>query len=463
MNENALAPQGSNEAGGADIAAGEHAWVRAGEVTSLKACGAILALVLTAWSGPAQASGFALREGSADWMANAFAGDAAKAYDAATVWANPAGMVRLNASEIDGSLNGIFPTVGFSGQDNIGRNGTVSGTSGGNLIQAAATGGGYGVWNFAPNLKLGLAIAAPFGQRVANPTDYVGRYQSLVSSVSDVAVLAALSYRVNDKVSVGGGPVIDYFSARLTQAINIGPLAASTGDPVADVRGDDVSGGFNLGVLYQPTPDLRFGLDYRSRIQHGITGSQAVAIPALIQTLSPFTTAILAASDTRVRTKITLPDVATAGVYWQASARLALLASLEWTDWSVLRGLDITPTNIGVPGTVIAENWRDSWFVSIGANYRVADAVLIQGGIAYDESPVTFRTRTTRIPDSDRFQIGTGVQYDVTSRLALQLAYSHMFFTGGPILNSATPGAGLIVGKYSDSADTASIGARLRF
>ncbi len=437
--------------------------MRTGAVARLGTHGAMLALLLSAWSGSASASGFALREGAADWMANAFAGGGAKAYDAATVWANPAGMVRLDASEVDASLNGIFPTVAFSGEDSLGRNGTVPGSRGGNLIQAAATAGGYGVWNFAPNLRFGLAIAAPFGQRVSNPPDYVGRYQSLVSSVSDVAVLAAVSYRVNDALSVGGGPVIDYFSARLTQAIDLGPIAALAGDPVADVRGDDVSGGFNLGVLYQPTPDLRFGLDYRSRIQHGITGSQALAIPALVQTLSPGTAAALAASDTRVRTKITLPDIATASVYWQASARLALMASLEWTDWSVLRGIDITPTNAGVPGTVIAEDWRDSWFVSIGANYRIADAVLVQGGIAHDESPVTFRTRTTRIPDSGRFQIGTGVRYDVTPRLALQLAYTHMFFAAAPIANSTSPGAGLIVGKYSDSADTASIGAKLRF
>jgi hypothetical protein len=38
-----------------------------------------------------------------------------------------------------------------------------------------------------------------------------------------------------------------------------------------------------------------------------------------------------------------------------------------------------------------------------------------------------------------------------------------MFFAAAPIANSTSPGAGLIVGKYSDSADTASIGAKLRF
>ncbi len=82
-----------------------------GRAVRAAALGAVVAGVLVGWADPAQASGYALREGSADWMANAFAGDASKAYDAATVWSNPAGMVRLNQNEIDGSLNGIFPTI----------------------------------------------------------------------------------------------------------------------------------------------------------------------------------------------------------------------------------------------------------------------------------------------------------------------------------------------------------------
>ncbi|MBV9813263.1 MAG: outer membrane protein transport protein, partial [Acetobacteraceae bacterium] len=170
-------------------------------------------------SAPAWASGFALREGSADWMATAFAGDAAKAYDAATVWSNPAGMVRLNQSEIDGSLNGIFPTITFSGANFVGPTATTPGRTGGNLIEPAATGGVFGVWSYSPDLKFGIGSTAPFGQRVSNGGDFVGRYQSLVSSITDIAVIAAVSYRINDQISVGGGPVFDYFHARLTQAL----------------------------------------------------------------------------------------------------------------------------------------------------------------------------------------------------------------------------------------------------
>ena len=47
--------------------------------------------------------------------------------------------------------------------------------------------------------------------------------------------------------------------------------------------------------------------------------------------------------------------------------------------------------------------------------------------------------------------------------LTLQLAYSHIFFDGAPIDNSALPTAGVLIGKYSTSANTASAGIKYRF
>ncbi|MEJ0044842.1 MAG: hypothetical protein WDN04_00800 [Rhodospirillales bacterium] len=48
----------------------------------------MLAVAALAW-GQARGAAFQLREGDPDWLANSFAGDAAKAYDAGTAWKNP--------------------------------------------------------------------------------------------------------------------------------------------------------------------------------------------------------------------------------------------------------------------------------------------------------------------------------------------------------------------------------------
>src|SRR4051794_25010937 len=97
-------------------------------------CGT-LAVASLGWMEKAPAAGVELRAGSADWMGNAFAGNTAKAYDASTTWSNPAGMARLNQNEIDGPVNGIFPTMNFSGANFVGPGRTTPGATGGNLIQ----------------------------------------------------------------------------------------------------------------------------------------------------------------------------------------------------------------------------------------------------------------------------------------------------------------------------------------
>jgi long-chain fatty acid transport protein len=417
---------------------------------------------IIAYPNRLRAAGFELREGSADWMANAFAGDTAKAYDASTVWSNPAGMVRLDRNEVDGSIDGIFPSITFSGANFVGPGTTTSGTTSGNLIQSAASGGVYGLWSLTPDFKLGFAADAPFGQRVTNPSSFVGRYQSIVSSISDEAFTISAAYKINEQWSIGGGPVLDVFSARLTQAVNTGPLAA-LGDPVVDLHGSDVSAGFNLGVLYQPTQDLRFGLDYRSRIRHDIDGSQSVFIPTAISAFAPPVTAALAAQNSSAATSITLPDSVTAGLYWQASTQLALLADLSWTDWSLLKSIDVTPSSPAATPTTIAENWRNTFAVSVGANYRVTRELLLQGGIGFDESPVSDSNRTSRIPDSNRYLIGIGAQYDILPNVTLQVAYAHVFFDSAPVTTQASATSGVLVGTYSNTANTASLGVKVRF
>jgi long-chain fatty acid transport protein len=430
--------------------------LRAVALTTLTAyaCGAAI---------EARASGFELREGSADWMANAFAGDTAKAYDASTVWSNPAGMTRMNQNEIDGSVNGIFPSINFSGANFIAPGVTTPGSTGGNLIQSAATGGVYALWSVTPDFKLGFGADSPFGQRVANPGNFVGRYQSLVSSISDEQITISAAYRINEQWSIGGGPVIDFFSARLTQALNIGPASAITGDPDADLHGDDTAVGYNIGVLYQPTPSLRFGLDYRSRIQHDISGTQSIYVPPLVSLLSPATAAFLNAQNSPAGTKITLPDSVTGGAYWQVNPQFAVMSDISWTDWSLLKTINIVPASPFAQPSSIVENWRNTVAVSIGANYNLTKQLMLQGGIGFDQSPVTDSNRTSRVPDSNRYILSIGAQYDILPNVTLQVAYAHIFFDSAELTSQASTTSGVLVGKYTDAADTASLGVKVRF
>lgn len=422
---------------------------------------AVLACAVAAAPQDAAASGFALREGSADWMANAFAGNTAKAYDASTAYTNPAGMVRLDQNELSASVNGIFPTIHFEGNNYVGTTATTPGSNGGNLIEPAATAGTFGVWSYSPDLKFGFGATAPFGQRVSNPSNFVGRYQSLVSSITDLNFTLSAAYRLTDRISIGGGPVIDYFSTRLTEAVNIG-VNARTGDPVGGVSGDDVGVGFVASAMFQIDDGTRVGLAYRSRISHRVSGSQTIYIPPLLAAGSPSTAARLAALNSSANADVTLPDNVSIGLYHDITDRWAVMSDLQWTHWSLLKEINIVPTN-GAPQTNLPENWRNTWFIGVGTSYRVLDTVKLQTGLSYDQSPVRDYARTSRLPDSDRYNIGAGVTWDVMPNLALHAAYLHTFFDSAPISNAASTTSGRLVGKYNVWADAVSLGASLKF
>lgn len=418
--------------------------------------------------GVAHASGFGLREGLPDWMGTAFAGNEAKAYDASTAWTNPAGMALLDESQFAGGVSSISPNANFSGYNtNPLTGGEVRGTQGGNAITPAASGSLFLVFVPSPDLRLGFSITSPYGERTAYPGNFVGRYQGLVSSITGVDFSAAVSYKFNDHFSLGGGPVFEYFNARLTQALNVPVLSAATGqDPIADLHGDDVGFGFNIGGMYRIDDATRIGLDYHSRIRHDIGGVQSITVPAIYSALSPATAALLEAGNSPANTSITMPDSVDLGIYHQITPAWAVLGSLQWTHWALLNSLHVTPLN-GFPGTVVYENWRNTWFAAIGTNYQLTDRIMLQAGFAFDESPVTNSNRTARVPDANHYDVGVAAQYKLTPATTLAFAYGHVFTPGGSINSTSsstlpTP-SGTLVGNYSASDNSLTAGLTVKF
>lgn len=146
--------------------------------------------------------------------------------------------------------------------------------------------------------------------------------------------------------------------------------------------------------------------------------------------------------------------------------RLALMGSLQWTHWALFNSLHVTPTN-GAPGTVINENWHNTWFAGIGANYQLSERLMLQAGFAFDQSPVTDSNRTSRVPDANHYDIGVGAQYKLTPATTFQLAYGHVFTPGGSVNTTAssslpTP-SGTLVGNYSASDNSVTAGVTMKF
>jgi Long-chain fatty acid transport protein len=261
----------------------------------------LLGLVAALGCAEAQASGFQLREQSSEGLGNAFAGSTAKAYNLSTIYYNPAGMTRLEGNQIAGSATWIAPVARFEGGATSPLGVARTGTMGGDAIKDAAVGAVYAMWDYRPDLKFGIAVTAPFGLRSEYEEDWVGRYHALHSGVTNINVSPSVAYRVNDRLSVGGGVQVGYVKARLTQAIDLS--AAGQGDGLATVKGDDIGYGFDLGALYEFTKTTRVGVNWRSQMSYTLEGDARYDVPAFIAALRPDLRNIGATAD------LTTPDM----------------------------------------------------------------------------------------------------------------------------------------------------------
>src|SRR5690606_14314308 len=128
---------------------------------------------------------------------------------------------------------------------------------------------GYFVYNYSSKLKFGASLTSPYGGAANYDNHWVGRYDVQQMLLLTLNFNPAIAYQINDWVSVGGGFAIEY--ANLYQTVAI-PLNAQV-DGQATVKVDNVSSGFNLGVMFTPQETTKIGIAYRSQIIHQLRGS----------------------------------------------------------------------------------------------------------------------------------------------------------------------------------------------
>jgi long-chain fatty acid transport protein len=403
----------------------------------------VVAVVLSA-SGSAHAAGFALIEQSASGMGNAFSG-AAGVEDASTIFFNPAGMTYIDGTQVVSALHLISPNFEFKNNGSISGTARPLGDEGPDAGDIAFVPNLYWVTDINPSMKFGVGVNAPFGLKTEYDDEWVGRFQAVKSEVKTININPSFAFKVNDQLSLGFGLSAMWAEAELTRQINAG-----VAEPDIKIKGDDWGFGFNLGAIYQATPDTRFGLAYRSKVKQEIEGESK------FDGTGP--TAALLNSD--ISARVDLPETLSFNVFSQLNSKWDVMADATWTRWSRFEELRIK-FDSGAPDSVTEEKWKNTMRYSLGVNYHYNDAIKLRAGLAYDESPVNGDYRTARIPGNDRKWISFGAGYQMSPASKFDIGYSHLFISDVKIdddQTSATPlGNGRLKGEYEGSVDILSV------
>ncbi len=171
-----------------------------------------VALAVAAASSQALANGVAVNEQSASSMGTGFAGRSSSAQDASTVFGNPAGMSKIERTQISGGFAVVDAQTDISNVQSA-----APGTNDGDMVPFTAIPFGYYVKPLSEKWHFGLGVYVPFGVISDYEDSFQGRYHGLESEVQVVTVQPTISYRINERTSVGIGPTINHIEGTLTR------------------------------------------------------------------------------------------------------------------------------------------------------------------------------------------------------------------------------------------------------
>lgn len=396
-----------------------------------------LAVFVVGVAGTAHAAGFALIEQNASGLGNAYAGAAAVAQDASTIYFNPAGMTLLPDSQLVMAGHLIKPKAELSGtavfvNPHPAAPNPVPGGQGGDAGGWALVPNFYYAFRLTPEVHLGLGINAPFGLKTEYDEGWIGRYHALKSEIKTINVNPSIAWKVSDTFSVGAGLSVMRAEAELTNNVPNGF------DSLLKFGGDDYGWGFNFGALWQVSPATRIGMSYRSEVEVTLEG-KATLSGALIDA---------------VTADATMPDSASLSLFHKLSPKWDLLADITWTGWSDFDKLVIVDSVGGILKNT-PENWEDILRYSLGLTWHTDDKLSLRGGVAYDEAPVSDVYRTPRIPDGARIWVAIGGQYRLSKQGAVDFGYAHLFVNdpGLDIVDNFTR----LSGEYDSAVDILSV------
>lgn len=399
----------------------------------------------------AAASGFQLIEQNASGLGNAYAGQAAAAENASTIFYNPAGMTLLPGRQVSAAIHAIGPSIKFS--DSGGSRSPTNvpapagGTNGGDAGGWIPTGNLYASWQLTPRLWTGLGVSAPFGLKTDYDSAFIGRFQSRLAEFKAYDINPSVAYKVSDTASLGGGISYQHGEITLERSFFAGAALPES------VKLSDETWGWNVGAMFALGPQTRLGASYRSSMSYDLTGTVSI-------------TGVGAAGG---KASVRLPDTFSLALSHHWNEKWQLLGDVTYTRWSSVKNIPLVLTSAGLganPAGAVADtldfNFRDTYRIGVGANYRWTPQFTLKIGTAYDQTPIPDAAhRTVILPDSDRWWLALGGKYQLSRAAAIDVGYAHVFISNGDTLRNKGVGVagaqGIVNGSYKSSVDIASV------
>jgi long-chain fatty acid transport protein len=341
----------------------------------------------------------ALVSGSAQAGGPAFTRLFAVADSAMTSVMSPAGMTRLDESQLVTQLIYAQSYAEFEVDENR------TTTGGGNPRDAdpAVIPSVYYVRPFGEDWRLGLSVNVPSGFGAGNGPNWAGRYYSDQFDLVFVSANATVAYPVTDKLSLGWGFSVIYSSSDSnTQVNNPGPTDV---DAKLEMEAEGAAVGYIASAMYEWSERTRFAINWHSETEP----DEDVEVDLKRSTLPPEIVDAINRQGDNIDAKIRTPQIVQLGAYHAFDNGWSASLDAMWVEFSRF-GL----TEVSVDGEDLhaADSaFNDFWVVTAGLAFPLTSRMEGRIGALYMEQPVDDEDRTFSFALDEVYGVGAGIHY----------------------------------------------------
>jgi long-chain fatty acid transport protein len=406
---------------------------------SLIAIMAVSLVLLGFLAGPAEAQ-----------LRPANSGNFAAADSAATAYSNPAGMIRLDRTEV------VLDTLlGYSKSEfKVSSATTASGGNGDPNDNFFAIPSFYIV---APalheRLRFGASLNIPSGFGSDYGNNWAGRYVATESSLVYVALNGSVAVRVTDWLSLGGGLQVLYTKTTSKAKINNLLEGLPDGRVKFEASGIGVGGVISALLQVDRIPEfarwigrdmpLRLGLTYRPKTETDIDG-----VPEL-DGVGPLLGAALIANGIVAKSvdlKTTSPQMVGFGIYVEPVERLSVTFDFVWIDMEQFGSVEVSVSDFS---TTTESDYRDTYGTAVSIGWQLTEEVQLLTGFGYLTSAIADSKRSLSLPIDRIYVIGVGTKYRPLDWFEFNCAFNYYDTGDSHVDTEPTNRSGRIVGKSS--------------
>jgi len=363
---------------------------------------------VVAWPLASSAGGIYMYEIGTSDLGFAAAGTAARAEDASTLFANPAGMTRLAGDQMTLGAQALYGDAEYK----LDGQGALTGSDPGNVIGWFPGGSAFYSHSVSDKLKVGIGVYANFGLAMDFGDSWAGKNLVGEMALMAMTIQPTVAYRLDEQWSVGAGLTANYGYFKLGREPRLPGETRSQDD-------GDWDFGARLGVLYEPTKSTRFGLTWVSEAEYefDVNGTVTIDPDGPLGLIGPITHTVSRAAG------VTAPQQLMGSVYHRLNDRWAVMGNLGWQDWS-----EFADATLETEGGTTTSSMRlqDTWHAAVGVQYTLDQQTKLNAGVAFDTSMYEDQSDSSfAIPNGATWRFGAGLQYALSPKSDLGVAVEY--------------------------------------